>query len=107
LFWENKSEAMINLSYRDPAPETVCQAVNCRLPVIFAFSGGTNEIVAKGISIFDSLEIKFESETPSLDIVSMHKAWSAFKFFKNNLINEINYDKNNFMSMVSSYFSGF
>lgn len=47
----NSTLAFINVSYRDAAPKTVCQAVQCRLPVIYANSGGVGELVDVGIPI--------------------------------------------------------
>ena len=103
----NMSEAMVNFSYRDPAPKTVCQAINCRLPLIYAFSGGTPELVKNGIPILDQTKIQFESFTPNLKESCMSRSWKEFKDKKNALISDSKYVKNNFMSMLHSYFSEF
>jgi glycosyltransferase involved in cell wall biosynthesis len=49
------SDAFVNLSFKDPAPKTVCQAIRCGLPVLYANSGGVGEIVGKyGVPICDN-----------------------------------------------------
>jgi glycosyltransferase involved in cell wall biosynthesis len=49
------SDAFINLSFKDAAPKTVCQAIRCGLPVLYANSGGVGEIVGEyGVPIFDN-----------------------------------------------------
>jgi glycosyltransferase involved in cell wall biosynthesis len=50
------SDAFLNFSYRDAAPKTVCQAVRCGLPVLYANSGGVEEIVdGRGMPIMDDV----------------------------------------------------
>ena len=51
-----QSDAFFNVSYRDAAPKTICQAVRCGLPVLYANSGGVGEIVnGCGVPITDDL----------------------------------------------------
>jgi glycosyltransferase involved in cell wall biosynthesis len=40
-----RATLMVNLSHRDPAPKVVAQAVACGLPVLYANTGGTPELV--------------------------------------------------------------
>jgi len=82
------AEAFINLSYKDPAPKVVCQAVNCGLPILFANSGGTPEIVDSrgyGEPIDDHDEIIFEDETPPLDLSNIMRSYLRFKFVYKDL----------------------
>jgi len=78
----NIGGAFINLSYRDPAPKVVCQAINCGLPILYADSGGTNELVdayGVGIGIKDESKLVFESLTPRLKESDMRTAFDTFE----------------------------
>ena len=74
----NRTNAFINLSYKDASPKTVCQAVACGLPVLFADSGGTPELIRSGYGIGDCAEFNFEDEVPSLDINEMLSSYDSF-----------------------------
>lgn len=63
----NISKAFLNLSYRDAATKTVCQAIRCGLPVLYANSGGVSEMVGDyGIGISDPSNDEFEDSVPDL-----------------------------------------
>lgn len=70
----------INLSYRDAAPKTVCQALACGLPVLYANSGGLSELVPHqmGVAIPDSQEVSVEEFTPALDLHELLQSYQTF-----------------------------
>lgn len=73
----NKASAFINLSYRDPAPKVVCQALAAGLPVFYSESGGAKESVVNcGLGIEDPELLKFESESPNLEVKDQQ--WEYF-----------------------------
>lgn len=75
----NYASAFINLSYRDAATKTVCQAISCGLPVLYADSGGVGEMVGEcGMGIKDSQSLDMEDDIPSL---ALSDVWSAFDKF--------------------------
>ena len=41
-----QATVMVNLSHRDPAPKVVAQAAACGLPILYADSGGTPELLS-------------------------------------------------------------
>lgn len=62
-------DALVNLSYRDPAPKVVPEAICCGLPVLYADSGGTSEMAKDyGVGIPENKSICFGKNTPRLDI---------------------------------------
>ena len=75
----NSAHAFINLSYRDAAPKVVCQAVNCKLPVLYANSGGTPELVVSGVGIYDDNDLIFEDKVPRLMPENMKLAYNDFR----------------------------
>jgi glycosyltransferase involved in cell wall biosynthesis len=97
----NKANAFINLSYRDAAPKVVCQAVAARLPVLYADSGGTKEIVDYGVPIRDEVEISFGDEIPELDPVDMLKSYNDLKASYNTYTGNV---KRNHLAMVTNYY---
>lgn len=105
-----KCDVFANFSYKDPAPKTVCQAIACGLPVLFADSGGTGEIVQNcGIAIPEKDFICFEKDIPPISEKSMQAGLSsmleslqtgrAYSSFLNRSI------KAEFHQMLESYFS--
>jgi len=59
-------DGMFNPSHRDPSPKTVAQAVAIGLPVLYADSGGTREIVRNcGVGIYDP-EYDYDSHVREL-----------------------------------------
>ena len=104
-------EAFVNLSYRDPAPKVVCQAVNCGLPVLYANSGGTGEIVSakgSGVAIRDRNDICFETESYSLDINDIMDSYYRFKITFDDLANKaIETSKIDSFDTLGRYFATF
>jgi glycosyltransferase involved in cell wall biosynthesis len=103
----NMAKYMVNFSYRDPAPKVVCQAVNCRLPVFFANSGGTAELVDSGVGVKDEAEFILEDTTPVLHAPDIETAWAKFAGSKNMLTEDSKYTRFNYMNMLSDYFHTF
>ena len=101
------SAAFVNLSYRDAAPKVVCQAVSCGLPVLYADSGGTGELVFAGVPIKDNQKISFDDDVPDLNEDEMKK--SLYRFYRDFLVNDMAEHartyKSRFTSMLDSYFS--
>lgn len=83
-----KCDYMINFSYKDPCPKTVAQGVSCGLPIFYADSGGTKEMIYAGIAVPDKKRIKlkhirFEEDIPPLNFEDILNGWGVF-------INKIN-----------------
>jgi len=101
----NSGHAFINLSYRDPAPKVVCQAVNCKLPILYANSGGTPEMVNVGVPIRDNNEMVFEDRVPRLKLKDMRAAYIDFRSNYRILREKSNSRKPcGYMEMLSEYF---
>jgi len=73
------SDFFLNFSYRDAGPKVVAEACACGLPVLYADSGGTKEMVTVGVPIEDDAPWEFEEKTPPLNEPGMEKAWSWLK----------------------------
>jgi len=93
----NRSDVFVNLSYKDAAPKTVCQALRTHLPVVYANSGGVPELVGEhGVAIADNLDFKFEDKTPELDV---HEIISGIKYIQGYYTRY----KNKFVTQTKSY----
>jgi glycosyltransferase involved in cell wall biosynthesis len=82
----NSCDGFINLSYRDAATKTVPQAISCGLPVLYADSGGVNEMVSNpigghdfGVAIKDSHCLDMEDDVPPLNIEDINIAYQKFR----------------------------
>ena len=96
--------AFVNLSYRDPAPKVVCQAVNVGLPVLFADSGGTNELVKVGTGIYDKTDDGWESETPRLTSYRIERGYNMFKEHFYRMRDSASGEKRSYQEMLKGYF---
>lgn len=99
-----------NPSYKDPAPKTVCQAIACNLPTLYANSGGTPEIVDNcGIGITEQDVFRVEDTVPSLDTDLMAIAYK--RFISNETQQKIKEEfqnknqTNDFNNMLFEYFN--
>ena len=73
-------DAFINLTCKDAATKTVCTAINNRLPVLYANSGGVGELVGPyGLGIPEKDEIEILDEVPGLDPKKVDVAFTEFK----------------------------
>lgn len=97
----NNCDAFINLSYRDAAPKVVCQAVACGLPVLYADSGGSNEIIDYGVPIIDEKEIYFSDNVYELDLNEILKSYNTLKKDFNLLKGNI---KRSYLAMIKNYY---
>lgn len=100
----NMGSRFINLSYRDPAPKVVCQAVNCQLPILYADSGGTHEMVNSGVAIEDPFKMVFEGNVPKLSVDKMREAYVKFEQNYRDLAAKARVRKYGYMEMIASYF---
>ena len=95
------SDAFINVSYRDAAPKTVCQAIRSGLPVLYANSGGVGEIVGDfGVPIFDKENESQEIYKLKEDDIraSLNEFIKCLYPIKESLINKQEPDKDGFVS---------
>ena len=104
----NLSDGFLNLSYRDAATKTVCQAINCGLPVLYAASGGVKEMVrGYGTSIYDPHPYDMEDFVPDLDIQDMLRGYEKYRenfdLIKSNL--SVFDSQQEFNIMLDGYFS--
>lgn len=94
----NQTTAHINLSYRDAAPKTVCHAIACGLPILYAESGGVSELVDSGVSIKDEKDMYFCDEIYNLNLNDIMLSYEKFKnnfsnLRKNSLGIKVNHQK--------------
>ena len=82
------SDAFISLFYRDAGSKVTCQAVNCKLPVLYSDTGGLPEIVKNnGIIVKENDKIKFINTIPELSIFELRKKYKMFKEYYNYIVN--------------------
>jgi len=107
-----QADAFINLSYRDPAPKVVAEAISCGLPVLYAASGGTAELVTNnyGTRITDYLNSKYELITPSIPMTSLQFGidyfWANYKTYRQRLLVN-NFAVQQLNNMLTQYFTIF
>jgi len=105
-----RGSVFVNFSYRDPAPKTVCQALCCGLPVLYANSGGVPELVEGfGVSIVDNSPMEFGDKTPDMadqDISrGTYEIRAKFETLREQVKHRDNVDK--FKKMLDGYFQIF
>lgn len=103
----NSSDAFINLSYRDAAPKVVCQAVACGLPILYADSGGTRELIDYGVSIYEEDILDFRNRTPRLELKSMLQEYNELKERYLELENLARQPRRNYFNTLNRYFNIF
>lgn len=94
----------INLSYRDACPKVICQANNCGLPIIYANSGGTPEIIWSGVAIADPSSFVFEDETPRLNRDAIQGALEDMHLNYKDYSDRAYEYKHRFWQMLLGYF---
>lgn len=98
------SDAMINFSYKDACPKTVLQGVYCKLPILFANSGGVSEIVYSGVGIEDKKDFVFEETIPNLKIYNIKESGDIFINNYSKLREIALTFENSFQEMLDRYF---
>jgi hypothetical protein len=101
------SDAFISLFFRDAGSKVTCQALNCKLPILYVSSGGLPELVNNnGICIDDYNEINFIKTTPNLNFNNMLMKYKLFKekylYLKENFCERELYQK-----LIEKYFYNF
>ena len=103
------SHAFVNFSYRDAAPKVVCQALNCGLPVLFADSGGTGELVENfGVGVKDEKNIVFQKGTIELQFDEIKKSYDCFMKSYNKMAESVKKERHGdelFKGMIEQYFN--
>ncbi len=76
----NNASAFVYLGFNDPAPKTVCQALNCQLPMFLSDSGGNREIGGNiPFYISDpSTNMEFYKYIPRINIEKTITEFSSF-----------------------------
>ncbi len=104
----NIAHGFINLSYRDAATKTVPQAISCGLPVLYANSGGVDELAGQyGIPIKDDTSLDVFDYIPELKEEDIAEGYEQFK--KNSSDIQENLEAFDsiaaFQKMLNGYFS--
>jgi hypothetical protein len=82
--------AFLNLTCKDAATKTVCDALNFHIPVLYSNSGGVNELVKDcGIKIYEHDEIEFLDTIPELNEADIRNGYNEFVYSYDTLINNI------------------
>jgi hypothetical protein len=107
----NNANGFIYLGFNDPAPKTVCQALNCQLPMLLTNSGGNVELAGEfGCYVNESnINPIFHHTVPNLNIDSIYDVFDLFilKLEKEeNKVKKFN-PKENFLTLLESYFRVF
>jgi glycosyltransferase involved in cell wall biosynthesis len=97
-------DALINLSYRDASPKVVAEAQSCGLPVLYADSGGTPELVFNGCPIRD---IDNKDSIPDISIPNMEIILNNFLYVYPHFKNYTEHSFQKMNNMLSKYFSAF
>ena len=102
-----QSSAFLNLTCKDAATKTVCQAINYGLPVLFSNSGGVSELVLDcGVGIKEEEEIDFLKNVPELKqqniIFGFEQFVEQYAKLKDNIDNRMKDDL--LMIAVGKYF---
>jgi len=99
----SKCDAFISPFFRDAGSKVTCQAVKCKLPVLYVSSGGLKEIVGdNGVMIDDYNIIDFRDDVPKItdDII---KRANKLKEMHNDIVN--NYiERISYSETLSEYF---
>lgn len=101
------SDAFLSLFFRCAGSKVTCQAIQSKLPVLYAKSGGLPEIVGtNGIPIDDYSDIDFLKHTPNLDVKELKNRYHQFKYYYDDMVN--NYRKREpYLDTISRYFEVF
>lgn len=84
----SESNFFISLFYRDAGSKVTCQAIKCRIPVLYVTSGGLSELVrGNGISITDDTSMDFRNDIPLLDINEILDKYYELKYTYQDIIN--------------------
>jgi glycosyltransferase involved in cell wall biosynthesis len=76
----NVCDGFINLSYREAMGKVMMQAISCGLPVLYADSGGANEVVGNfGQDIYDIPSLMMEDYVPQLRTSEMELAYNLYR----------------------------
>jgi len=100
-------DCLVNLSYLDAAPKVVCQAAAIGIPILYANSGGTSEIVGAGIPIEDPNVSKFDcTQTPFIPIEKIKEGIEKIKENWEDLILKAkNFDaQKQYQIMIEKYY---
>ena len=106
----NKNDSFIYLGYNDPAPKTVCQALNCKVPLFLTNSGGNRELAQDfAYYIKEDNFPKFHEKVPELNIDEIVLSFNEYLKYLLEFKNKIqNYNSaENFENMLEKYFTIF
>lgn len=107
----NDADAFIYLGFNDACPKTVCQAMNCKLPLFLTNSGGNSEM-AKNNAIYVPDYTTSPIFHDSIPKLNQEEIILKFNHFLNNFSDlkqqSLLFDsKQNFFFMLEQYFSVF
>lgn len=80
----------LNLTYKDAATKTVCEALNYNIPVLYSSSGGVKELARNfGTIIYEEDSIKFQESVSELNLSEMIFKHNIFKDNYKNIMNHV------------------
>lgn len=83
----SESHIFISLFFRDAGSKVTCQAIKCRVPVLYVSSGGLTELIrGNGISITDDTSMDFRNTVPPLNIEEVIDKYYELKYTYNDIM---------------------
>lgn len=100
----SRCNAFISPFFRDAGSKVTCQAIKCKLPVLYVSSGGLKEIVGdNGVMMNDYNIIDFRDDVPQITDDIINQA-NKLKEIYNDIINNYT-ERISYMETLSEYFN--
>lgn len=97
-------DIFLSFFFRDAGSKVTCQAIQCKLPILYSKTGGLPEIIKDyGVSIPDYSNIDFLNETPPLNINNILESYDLLKTNYFNIRQKYT-QRESYQSTLGNYF---